>query len=387
MEYRHDIPGADDLWLIDLQNSYFTTENSLSNKLDFSGNIHGPVNVDLHLTGNFLTRQINDRRIYFQSLHKSNFLLDGVMTLTYGANAWEDGANYKLNVSYSEDAPKMLDLLTIADNSDPLFHTLGNPSLTKSSRYAAEIAFSHNRTAGKRKIELYAGYSCVDRAVTIARFYNRRTGITTMSPQNINGNFEVSVNADYSRFIGRNDCLFLSNTFRGELLRSADYSSDSENLHVLKVNNWRMIDKIKVKYMFGKVDLSARIDLDLNRLISLNNVFSTFGFMNINYGISASLPVAWGIELQTDLMAYCRRGYEDPAMNSTDWVWNLQLSKTFGRSKQFTVKAVGFDLLGQLPTVKQVVNAQGRTETRYNSQPAYALLTLTYRLDLKPKKK
>lgn len=229
MEYRHDIPGADDLWLRDLQNSYFTTENSLSNKLDFSGNIHGPVNVDLHLTGNFLTRQVNDRRIYFQSLHKSNFLLDGVMTLTYGANAWEDGANYKLNVSYSEDAPKMLNLLTIADNSNPLFHTLGNPSLTKSSRYAAEIAFSHNRTAGKRKIDLYAGYSCVDRAVTIARFYNRRTGITTMSPQNINGNFEVSVNADYSRFIGRNDCLFLSNTFRGELLRSADYSSDSEN--------------------------------------------------------------------------------------------------------------------------------------------------------------
>ena len=74
-------------------------------------------------------------------------------------------------------------------------------------------------------------------------------------------------------------------------------------------------------------------------------------------------------------------------MNSTAPVWNLQLSKTFGRAKQFTVKAIGFDILGQLPTIKQVVNAQGRTETRYNSQPSYAILTIAYRLDIKPRRK
>lgn len=74
-------------------------------------------------------------------------------------------------------------------------------------------------------------------------------------------------------------------------------------------------------------------------------------------------------------------------MNTTDWVWNLQLSKTFGKTKQFTAKAIGFDLLHQLPTIKQVVNPQGRTETRYNSQPAYAILTLAYRLDIKPRTK
>lgn len=94
-----------------------------------------------------------------------------------------------------------------------------------------------------------------------------------------------------------------------------------------------------------------------------------------------------GVNLDTDLMAYCRRGYEEPSMNTTDWVWNLQLSKTFGKTKQFTAKAIGFDLLHQLPTIKQVVNPQGRTETRYNSQPAYAILTLAYRLDIKPRTK
>lgn len=62
------------------------------------------------------------------------------------------------------------------------------------------------------------------------------------------------------------------------------------------------------------------------------------------------------------------------------------VSYPFGPAKQWTVKATGFDLLQQLPDVQRTVNAQGRSEVRINTQPAYALLTLTYRLDIKPRK-
>ena len=86
-------------------------------------------------------------------------------------------------------------------------------------------------------------------------------------------------------------------------------------------------------------------------------------------------------------MAYCRRGYAEKAMNTTDWVWNLTLSKALGKSKQWVVKAIGFDILHQLPNTQRSVNAQGRTEIRYNTVSSYALLSLTYRLDIKPKKK
>jgi len=48
---------------------------------------------------------------------------------------------------------------------------------------------------------------------------------------------------------------------------------------------------------------------------------------------------------------------------------------------------VGFDILQQLSNIRRTVNAQGRTETWYNTTPAYASLHLTYRFDMKPKKK
>ena len=74
-------------------------------------------------------------------------------------------------------------------------------------------------------------------------------------------------------------------------------------------------------------------------------------------------------------------------MNTTDWVWNASLSKAFGKRKQWLLRAVGFDILGQLSNIRRTVNAQGRTETWYNTTPAYASLHLTYRFDMKPKKR
>ena len=89
----------------------------------------------------------------------------------------------------------------------------------------------------------------------------------------------------------------------------------------------------------------------------------------------------------TDLMVYCRRGYNDASMNTTNWVWNASLSKAFGKREQWVIKANGFDLLHQISTVRRTVNAQGRTETWYNTIPSYATLHIVYRLDIKSKKK
>ena len=86
-------------------------------------------------------------------------------------------------------------------------------------------------------------------------------------------------------------------------------------------------------------------------------------------------------------MAYLRRGYTDASMNTTDWVWNASLAKAFGKRKQWLLRAVGFDILQQLSNIRRTVNAQGRTETWYNTTPAYASLHLTYRFDMKPKKR
>lgn len=98
--------------------------------------------------------------------------------------------------------------------------------------------------------------------------------------------------------------------------------------------------------------------------------------------LQVELP--WKFKLSTDITLYSRYGYNDHTMNTNDVVWNARLERSFGN---FTIMADGFDMLGQLSNVQRVVNAQGRTETWYNSIPRYAMLHVEYRLNVMPKKK
>ena len=47
----------------------------------------------------------------------------------------------------------------------------------------------------------------------------------------------------------------------------------------------------------------------------------------------------------------------------------------------------GFDILRNLSSVSRSLNAQGRVETFSNVIPSYYMLHLTYRLNIKPKKR
>ena len=61
-------------------------------------------------------------------------------------------------------------------------------------------------------------------------------------------------------------------------------------------------------------------------------------------------------------------------------------NKPLGIEAGLTFAIDGFDILGNLSNVQRYVNAQGRTETRYNVVPCYAMLHVLYRLNKKPKK-
>ena len=89
--------------------------------------------------------------------------------------------------------------------------------------------------------------------------------------------------------------------------------------------------------------------------------------------------------LDTDITAFCRRGYADASINTTSWVWNAALSRCAGKKKNWVVKLRGYDLLHQLSNVRRSINSQGRTETWYNTVPSYVMLQVQYNLLVKAK--
>lgn len=82
---------------------------------------------------------------------------------------------------------------------------------------------------------------------------------------------------------------------------------------------------------------------------------------------------------------HSRRGYIDAELNDNRLYWDASLTKSI-RQGQWLLKLRGYDLLGQVRSLRYNINAQGRTEMWTNSMRRYALLTVSYRFSQKPKK-
>ena len=101
-----------------------------------------------------------------------------------------------------------------------------------------------------------------------------------------------------------------------------------------------------------------------------------------NYGGHFLLRLPLGIEVSSDLRERSRRGYNDPSMNTNEFIWNGQISKSFLKSKTLIVALNFYDLLGQQSNYERWINATSRSDTQYNSINSYAMLHVRYRLNM-----
>lgn len=381
------VPSAAGAWMLDEMNSYKTSRLNRKHEINLSYTLQmfkSQLQIDLPFK--FHNRTIDDYRFNERlRLTKNDFTLEPKVRVS-GETAKK--LNWDLSWSLRQDLPDMMQMLTVSDSSNPLVLRLGNPDLRKASVNSFNLEFYQMELPYTGQWSFRANYSQYDNLIATAQTYDRQSGLTTLQPRNINGNREASIRLSYQRAIDRKERFYVLNMIYPRWNRSVDYSSDNDSpLERLKVNAYNINEYFKLTWRHNAFSVNGIVDLKWNRIVSLNGVFAPFSYLDVNYGVSATSPLVWGIDLDTELMAYCRRGYAEKAMNTTDWVWNLTLSKAFGRSKEWVVKAIGFDILHQLPNTQRSVNAQGRTEIRYNTVSSYALLTLTYRLDIKPKKK
>ena len=75
--------------------------------------------------------------------------------------------------------------------------------------------------------------------------------------------------------------------------------------------------------------------------------FEKLNAYDFEYGGNMTYNLPLGISLSTDLKEYCRRGYSEKSINTSDLVWNASLARSFCKGK-LTLKAEAFDILQNL---------------------------------------
>ena len=303
-------------------------------------------------------------------------------------NHWEEDVSWVFTAGMKSDFPTLLATADYRNDSDPLNIRLGNKDLRNLHHYDVEANVTLNGE-NEQTISLSANYHRTDNQVAYALIFDKTTGASIIYPTSVNGNWNTKFEVEFKRALDKANKILFSNNFSTNYNHSVDMASIAGSTESQRsiVNNWEFGDELKVNYRLNdNYEFTFHTGGKYYLINSERVGFEKIKASDYNIGLNAQIVLPWELQLTTDMTMFARRGYQQTEMNTTDWIWNVQLARTFLKG-HLTAKLQGFDLLQQLSNTRYVINSQGRTESWNNSIPRYVMLSLAWKFNINPKKK
>lgn len=301
---------------------------------------------------------------------------------------WDENVSWVFTARMNSDFPTLLATADYRNDSDPLNIRLGNKNLRNLHHYDVDANVTINGEK-EQTISLSANYHRTDNQVAYALIFDNATGISTIYPTSVNGNWNTKFEVEFKRALDKANKILFSNNFSTNYNHSVDMASIAGSTESQRsiVNNWEFGDELKVNYRLNdNYEFTFHTGGKYYLINSARVGFENIKASDYNIGLNAQIVLPWELQLTTDMTMFARRGYQQSEMNTTDWIWNVQLARTF-LNGHLTAKIQGFDLLQQLSNTRYVINSQGRTEMWNNSIPRYVMLSLAWKFNINPKRK
>ena len=301
---------------------------------------------------------------------------------------WDENVSWVFTARMKSDFPTLLATADYRNDSDPLNIRLGNKNLRNLHHYDVDANVTINGEK-EQTISLSANYHRTDNQVAYALIFDNATGISTIYPTSVNGNWNTKFEVEFKRALDKANKILFSNNFSTNYNHSVDMASIAGSTESQRsiVNNWEFGDELKVNCRLNdNYEFTFHTGGKYYLINSERVGFEKIKASDYNIGLNAQIVLPWELQLTTDMTMFARRGYQQSEMNTTDWIWNIQLARTFLKG-HLTAKLQGFDLLQQLSNTRYVINSQGRTEMWNNSIPRYVMLSLAWKFNINPKRK
>lgn len=294
----------------------------------------------------------------------------------------------ELNFSMQHKSPSQTLMLDVCDDSNPLSVFLGNPSLKSSYEYYCSVQWRGFKQEKMRQWNLGLYLHTIENAIGQLRRFNPQTGGYTYTPWNIDGNRGLRATGTVSQSVDKKKRWNLNMGADVKLNRSVDFANTDETVDFYKsiVHNLHVSPNVGIDYRYSKWHASFKASADWEHLTSAQEGFETLSQVDFLYTISLNAPLLFSIDLNTDMNLFMRRGYSNRAMNTDEWVWNVNLSRCIDKRKAWLLKLSAHDLLGQLSAVRRTLNAQGRVETVSNTITRNIMLHIVWKFNKKPSK-
>ena len=308
-------------------------------------------------------------------------------------------SNLQVTLRGQTQQPSITQLLNIYDDTNPLSITMGNPGLKPS--FTTNFDVNYQRQSAPKYVEDSLGntipkaqrrwsYS-TNASVRSTRntvgnivTYDEETGGRISRPENFNGNWSTNGGATFNISLDTLNRWDVSGSLRGSYNHHVSYvnlnRSASSERNVTHTYNFTP----SVSLSFRKKNISVSLNTNVTYARTENELQASrnLATWNFQYGGNTKITFPWGTSLSTDFHMYSKRGYSDQSLNTNELLWNAQLSHAFLRGKKLTVMLQWYDILHEQSNFTRTVNANGWTDREVNSITSYAMLHLTYRINV-----
>lgn len=413
--YMGYIPGMDTLALIrNMENSQYATYNEY--------------NHDAQLLLRYTRKFANEQELRFnlgasfqpQTTHMDyakNMLDTTVVRHTFNwaprINArWKinDRSQMRLRYNGRMSQPSMTDLLEVMDNSDPQNVSIGNAGLESSWTNSINLDYNAYLVPKQMGWSVNASYSGTDRSVSTATIYDAVTGNRYTRPMNIDGNWNTRTNLMFSTALDTakhfnihvtSDIMYSNHVeYISSAISNLTTPNTVEEMQTLfkEAMSSGLLDKAVTKEIrlgehlrlgyrtewgeTGSVDIGLHGGFNYSHARNESNVNGNIDSWNFNYGGNLTLTAPWGTTFTTEIGPQYRRGYADKNMNTTEIIWNAQLSHAFLKKRNLIVSAQWYDILGEQSNISRAISATMRSDTETNAINSYVMFKVAYKLNL-----
>ena len=294
------------------------------------------------------------------------------------------GNNHNMSVYYSgyTRQPSIYDLLSVPDYTNPLNITMGNPGLKPA--FGQSISVNYRGGNMEKQEMLYCGlrYNNTINDISRKRTYDEKSGVYTSRPENINGNWGIGGNIYYTNKLFKK--IF------ARLATNANYNRRVSYVQIMGEANENDRNTSQMLSLMQDVEFAYKLEeheFKINGAITYqqadnsytnNSDYRTYDFY---YGAECRLKLPLNLNLYTVVRSMNRRGYKDEASNTTQWLWNGELTYSFLKGKRGLFKFQVVDILQQRDFVNRWMNDTGQGETWTWGLGRYAMATFTYRFN------
>jgi hypothetical protein len=386
-------------------------ENYLSNDLSrYSERTEYRQNIDIQLR--FVRQKYNMNAGVSIQPQRSHYIqqylgqpVDTVRTVTNISPTlnmryrFNEQTNLQVTLRGQTQQPNITQLLDIYDDTNPLSITMGNPGLKPSftsnlnanfqmqRRYQLvedSLGFMVPKAQRHWSFNANASFQRTSNSIGNIVTYNETTGGRISRPENINGNWNVNGGATFNINLDTLNRWDISGSVRGSYNHRVGYVNLNRTAEADRnvTHTYNLSPEVSLSFRNSWLNFSlngrAQYARTENRLQASNNLTT----WNFSYGGNGRVTFPWGTNLSTDFHMFSKRGYSDATLNTNELIWNAQLSHSFLRGKPLTVMLQWYDILHEQSNFSRNVTANGWSDREVNAITSYAMLHVSYRLNL-----